>query len=195
MISSLISAAIIIIAVLITFFKRRTSNGFWSRENEISNKKTTRTSRLCSFLGFNENDSIDSTIYSDLELKQCHLNKDINCLLFNSNTNDRLISDEYSTNNSLFGTIDRLIVKNQNGIVDCSSPSSSTTCSSPSSPVTKISSSQSTLFSSAIDPTKMVSASASYFVNQQDDSHSTRVKFIFKFSFFVLFFLFACKLI
>ena len=163
--TSLLSITIIVIAFLATVMKRRTSNGYWSRETDLSKRKS--SSKLCRFFGFNENDSYDSTTYSNLELKQCHLNKDISCLMFNSNTTDRLI-DEYSTSNSIFGTIDRLVVKDQNGLVSSSGSAASTSSSSATSAssTSKINpNKQNTHFTSKINST-----STSYFVNQQDDS-------------------------
>lgn len=107
----------IFLIILVVIIKRRASNGFWSRENEIesslnkgscktissSNKlvKKSLNSKLCFSTSTNEEDFIDATKSNfNLELKQCHLR------------NDRFHSacDEFSTN-SLYGTIDRLIVK------------------------------------------------------------------------------------
>ena len=162
-------------AILAAILKRRTTtNGFWSRENEMFNKKETTSSKICNFLGLNEQNEVESTIYSNLELKQCHLNKEVNCLLFNSGTSDRLITDvtEYSNTNSLFGTIDRLI-KNQNGTGICSSSSESSTSSS-STPTNNLS--QTTFCSSSQNLSAKTakitigSASASFIVNQQDES-------------------------
>lgn len=169
--SSLLSFAIISIAILAAILKRHTTtNGFWSRENEMFNKKQTKRNKLFRFLGFNDqNEEIDSTIYSNLELKQCHLNKDVNCLLFNSGTSDRLIVDEYSNTNSLFGTIDRLI-KNQNGTGICSSSSESSSSSSSSSTTSATNNSSQTTFCSSSNNLSSKTTSASYIVNQQDES-------------------------
>ncbi len=163
-------------ATLAALVKRRTNNGFWSRENEmVKKKKNSNKFNFCCFFGVNDEESVDSTTYSNLELKQCHLNKDINCLLFNSNTSDRLIVDEYA--NSFFGTIDRLIVKNGNISGVTSSGSSSTSASSSAtSPSNEINLSQSTFFSSSNASTSLAKTSktdlgsSSYIVNQQDDS-------------------------
>lgn len=114
--------ALIILSVIL---KRRASNGFWSRENDLTSgkaKKKSTTSRLCCASNANEEDLVDATKSNiNLELKQCNLRND----RFHS----AIQSDEYSTN-SLYGTIDRLIVKKSQIVATASGASSSTSSQS-----------------------------------------------------------------
>jgi hypothetical protein len=134
---------------LIIVLKRRAQNGFWSRENHLhdfnhNHKKTSssshkhssshsRPSRGMSGLfscakAHGEDDLIDSHKSNfNLELKTCHLR----------NHQDRFVAttpgimhfDEYSTN-SLYGTIDRLIVKKNNSNSNSNNTNVTTTTSS-----------------------------------------------------------------
>jgi hypothetical protein len=116
--------------LLIIVLKRRAQNGFWSRENHLkdfnharknkSSCKTSSHSRPLRIVGLlscakahaSEDDLIETHKGNfNLELKTCHIR----------NHQDRFVTttpgvmhfDEYSTN-SLYGTIDRLIVKKNN---------------------------------------------------------------------------------
>ena len=108
------------LVILIVVIKRRASNGFWSREHDLDsgrNKKKKKASTLCcTSNGGHDEDSIETTKNNfNLELKQCHLNNE-------SFSQSPVHGDEYSTN-SLYGTIDRLIVKK--GAASCSSSNKS----------------------------------------------------------------------
>lgn len=110
--------------ILIVIVKKRASNGYWSRENDLQNvnklKKT--NSKLCCSGNANEEDLIDATKSNfNLELKQCHLRNEMK--LTSATAPGVNSADEYSTN-SLYGTIDRLIVK-KNTPASCSTSTQS----------------------------------------------------------------------
>ena len=107
---------ILSLIILFVILKRRASNGFWSRENEVMNdtskNKKKKTSKLCCSASANEEDLIDATKSNfNLELKQCNIRS---VDRYHHGNGGALNSggDEYSTN-SLYGTIDRLIVRKQ----------------------------------------------------------------------------------
>ena len=105
--------------ILIVIVKRRASNGFWSRENDIDNlskiKKPKTSSLSCCKKSANEEEFADATKNNNfnLELKQCHIK--------NEKFHSTISCDDYSTN-SLYGTIDRLIIK-KNNVASASSTS------------------------------------------------------------------------
>ena len=116
---SFLSLGIISLLILIVIVKKRASNGFWSREHDLENirrNNKNKPSTFCCSTNGNDEDSIEVTKNNfNLELKQCNINND-------SFSQSPINCDEYSQN-SLYGTIDRLIVK-KNG-TSCSSSSKS----------------------------------------------------------------------
>ena len=104
---------ILSLIILFVILKRRASNGFWSRENEVDTNKNKKkkSSKLCCSASANEEDLIDATKSNfNLELKQCNIRSVDRYHSGLATLNGA--GDEYSTN-SLYGTIDRLIVRKQ----------------------------------------------------------------------------------
>ena len=96
----------IVLSVFGLFMKRRSQNGFWSRENELNKKSDSKGLRCFSiFNNENTNEFLDTnTSRYSLELKQCQAKEE-------KYINPLSIEDYLS--NSLYGTINRLITKQQ----------------------------------------------------------------------------------
>ena len=100
-----------LIVLSLIIIKRKASNGYWSRETDSG--LVVKKSKMCCSAGqVSMEDVIQQKTGIDLELKKCK-------------QNDRLSAhfslDDFQTN-SLYGTIDRLIVKKPVGITSNPSP-------------------------------------------------------------------------